>query len=214
MNKVKLTDIIKSGNLVVPMYIIKEYSKFNLTLDEFVLLIYLYNHNNIIYDPTIIANDLNIDMEKVLVGIDNLANKGLISLDVNKTDNGILEEKINIDNFYEKITLSIMKELNEEEESSNDIFSIIEKEFNRKLKPTEQEKVISLQKEYSDELIKEALMEASKANLLSIRDIDKILFDWKRQGVKSLEDINNIKEVSKQPLEVFNYDWLDDDNEV
>ena len=215
MNKVKLTDIIKSGNLVVPMYIIKEYSKFNLTLDEFVLLIYLYNHNNIIYDPTIIANDLNIDMEKVLVGIDNLANKGLISLDVNKTENGVLEETINLENFYEKITLSLIDELNDKEESDDTIFSIIEAEFERKLKPMEQEMVVNMQKDYSDELIIEALKEAIQSNNLTLRYIDKILFDWKRQGVKTREDIQNIKKL-EETSEVFNspIEWFNDDAEV
>lgn len=211
MNKVKLNELIKSNNLIIPMYVIKECSKFDLTLDEFVLLIYLYNHNNMIYDPELLSNELGITIENILVGIDSLANKGLINLDVSKTINGLLEEKINLDNFYEKISLSIMSMLTEEEVSDDNLFSIIEKEFNRKLKPMEQERIISLQKDYSDELIKEAVKEVGNDD---IRYIDKLLFEWKRQGVKNLDDIKNLKEVSKEPVEVYNYNWLDDDNEV
>lgn len=211
MNKVKLNELIKSNNLIIPMYVIKECSKFDLTLDEFVLLIYLYNHNNMIYDPELLSNELGITIENILVGIDSLANKGLINLDVSKTSNGLLEEKINLDNFYEKISLSIMSMLTEEEVSDDNLFSIIEKEFNRKLKPMEQERIISLQKDYSDELIKEAVKEVGNDD---IRYIDKLLFEWKRQGVKNLDDIKNLKEVSKEPVEVYNYNWLDDDNEV
>ena len=211
MNKVKLNELIKSNNLIIPMYVIKECSKFDLTLDEFVLLIYLYNHNNMIYDPELLSNELGITVENILIGIDSLANKGLINLDVSKTSNGLLEEKINLDSFYEKISLSIMSMLTEEEVSDDNLFSIIEKEFNRKLKPMEQERIISLQKDYSDELIKEAVKEAENKD---IRYIDKLLFEWKRQGVKSLDDIKNLKEVSKEPVEVYNYNWLDDDNEV
>ena len=211
MNKVKLNELIKSNNLIIPMYVIKECSKFDLTLDEFVLLIYLYNHNNMIYDPELLSNELGITVENILIGIDSLANKGLINLDVSKTSNGLLEEKINLDSFYEKISLSIMSMLTEEEVSDDNLFSIIEKEFNRKLKPMEQERIISLQKDYSDELIKEAVKEAENKD---IRYIDKLLFEWKRQGVKSLDDIKNLKEVSKEPVEVYNFNWLDDDNEV
>jgi len=216
MNKVKLNDLVKSQNITVPMYVIKQYSKFNLTLDEFVLLIYLYNNNNIIYDPNFIANELNISMETVLINVDSLANKGLISLDVNKTSNGVLEEKINLDNFYEKITLSLIDELNLEETSDNSIFTIIEDELGHKLKPNEQEMVISLQKDYSDELIKEALKEASNSGSPSLRYIDKVLFDWKRQGVKSLDDIKNIKELEKNDVPIYNssIDWFDDDSEI
>ena len=211
MNKVKLNELIKSNNLIIPMYVIKECSKFDLTLDEFVLLIYLYNHNNMIYDPELLSNELGITVENILIGIDSLANKGLINLDVSKTSNGLLEEKINLDSFYEKISLSIMSMLTEEEVSDDNLFSLIEKEFNRKLKPMEQERIISLQKDYSDELIKEAVKEAENKD---IRYIDKLLFEWKRQGVKSLDDIKNLKEVSKEPVEVYNFNWLDDDNEV
>ena len=211
MNKVKLNELIKSNNLIIPMYVIKECSKFDLTLDEFVLLIYLYNHNNMIYDPELLSNELGITVENILIGIDSLANKGLINLDVSKTSNGLLEEKINLDSFYEKISLSIMSMLTEEEVSDDNLFSIIEKEFNRKLKPMEQERIISLQKDYSDELIKEAVKESENKD---IRYIDKLLFEWKRQGVKNLDDIKNLKEVSNGNVEVYNYNWLDDDNEV
>ena len=211
MNKVKLNELIKSNNLIIPMYVIKECSKFDLTLDEFVLLIYLYNHNNMIYDPELLSNELGITVENILIGIDSLSNKGLINLDVSKTSNGLLEEKINLDNFYEKISLSIMSMLTEEEVSDDNLFSLIEKEFNRKLKPMEQERIISLQKDYSDELIKEAVKEAENKD---IRYIDKLLFEWKRQGVKSLDDIKNLKEVSNGNVEVYNYNWLDDYNEV
>ncbi len=212
MNKVKLNEFVKSNNLIVPMYVIKECSKFDLTLDEFVLLIYLYNNNDIIYDPELLSNNLGLTVENILIGIDSLSNKGLINLDVNKTSNGLLEEKINIDSFYEKITLSLINELNEDEESDDNLFSLIEKEFNRKLKPAEQERIISLQKDYSDELIKEALKESTINGANNIGYIDKILFDWKRQGVKNLDDIKNIKEVSNEPVEdIINVKWFEDD---
>lgn len=215
MNKVKLNDLIKSGNITVPMYIIKEYSKLDLTLDEFIILIYLYNHNKDIYDPSIIANALNIEIEKVLIGIDSLSNKGLLSIDVSTTSNGVLEEKINLENFYEKITLSLINELNEEQASDNNIFSTIEKELDKKLTPSEQEIIISLQKDYNDDLIKEALKELVNTGNNNVKLLDRILFDWKRQGVKNVEDIHKMKEMEKTQ-EVFNspIEWYDDDSEL
>ena len=215
MNKVKLNDLIKSGSITVPMYIIKEYSKFDLTLDEFVILIYLYNHNKDIYDPSIIAEALNIEIEKVLIGIDSLSNKGLLSIDVTTTSNGVLEEKINLENFYEKITLSLISELNEEQVSDNNLFSTIEKELDKKLNPSEQEIIISLQKDYNDDLIKEALKELVNTGNNNVKLLDRILFDWKRQGVKNVEDIHKMKEMEKTQ-EVFNspIEWYDDDSEL
>ena len=212
MNKVKLTELIKSENIIIPKYVIKECSKFDLTLDEFLLLIYLYNKNNIIYDPELLSNELGLTIDNVLIGIDSLTNKGLVSLDSFTNSNNILEEKINLDVFYDKLTMSIINELNDEEESNNDIFSLIEKEFERKLKPIEHERVISLQQDYSDELIKEALNEAVLAGTLDIRTIDKVLFDWKRQGVKTVDDIKKIKEASEDDVDsIINVKWFEDD---
>lgn len=212
MNKVKLTELIKSENIIIPKYVIKECSKFDLTLDEFLLLIYLYNKNNMIYDPELLSNELGLTIDNVLIGIDSLTTKGLVSLDSFTNSNNILEEKINLDVFYDKLTMSIINELNEEEESNNDIFSLIEKEFERKLKPVEQERVISLQQDYSDELIKEALNEAVLAGTLDIRTIDKVLFDWKRQGVKTVDDIKKLKEASSEPVDsIINVKWFEDD---
>ena len=102
MNKVKLNDLIKKGSLNIPMYVIKECSKFDLTLDEFLLLIYLYNHNNMIYDPELLSNELGLTIENVLIGVDSLTNKGLINLDSFTNSNNVLEEKINMDIFYDK----------------------------------------------------------------------------------------------------------------
>ena len=206
MNKVKLNNLIKKGNISIPSFILEQYQKFDLTLDEFVLLIYLYNRNSDLYDPTILSNDLNLSLEKVMEVVEGLVEKGFINIDVTKANNGLMEEKINLDNFYQKLELLLMEELNQEEENDNNLFKLIEEEFNRKLKPMEQELVIGWQKDYSDELIKEALKEASLTGSLNLRFIE---------GVKNTDDIKKIKEVSNTEVgEYNNTNWFEEDNEV
>lgn len=215
MNKVKLNNLIKKGSITIPFYIVENYQKFNLTLDDFVLLIYLYNYNTDVYDPTLISNELNMPLEKVMEVVESLTEKGFINIDVTKASNGLMEEKINLDNFYKKLEILLMEELTEEEEKDNSIYKTIENEFNRKLKPMEQELVIGWQKDYTDELIKEALKEASLNGSLSLRYIDKVLFDWKKQGVKTTDDIKKIKELAREPIEEYNdTHWFEEDNEV
>ena len=42
-----MINIIKDGNLVIPMYLLKNYKKFNLKMDEFIFMMYLtYNQVN------------------------------------------------------------------------------------------------------------------------------------------------------------------------
>lgn len=216
MNKVKLNNLIKEGNIVIPLYIFKLYKKFNLTLDEFVILMYLYNKNGLVFDPEKIQNDLGLDIMEVMGYVSVLTDKGLINIDVIKDEKGFFEERINLNNFYEKISLSLMNEFNEIEEKNNDnIYAIIEREFNRKLSPMECEVIKEWQdNNYSDELIKEALKEASLNGVSNLRYIDKILFEWDRQGIKTVSDIKKNKDAKeKEIVEIYNCNWLDDEDE-
>lgn len=213
MNKVKLNNLIKEGNIVIPLYIFKMYKKFNLTLEEFIILMYLYNKDGMVFDPERICDDLALDIMEVMGYVSVLTDKGLINLDVHKNEKGMLEEKINLERFFEKISLSLINEFNEKEESNENIYAIIEHEFNRKLTPLECEVVKEWQdSNYSDEIIKEAIKEASINGVSNLRYIDKILFEWDKQGIKVPSDIKKNKEVDKE-VEIYNCNWLDDDDE-
>lgn len=213
MNKVKLNNLIKEGNIVIPLYIFKMYKKFNLTLEEFIILMYLYNKDGMVFDPERICNDLALDIMEVMGYVSVLTDKGLINLNVHKNEKGMLEEKINLEHFFEKISLSLINEFNEKEETNENIYSIIEHEFNRKLTPLECEVVKEWQdSNYSDEIIKEAIKEASINGVSNLRYIDKILFEWDKQGIKVPSDIKKNKEVDKE-VEIYNCNWLDDDDE-
>lgn len=213
MNKVKLNDLIKDGNIVIPIYMLRLYKKYNLNLDEFIFLMYLYNKNFTTFDPELISEELNYDIMEVMGYISVLVDKGLITLDIDKTS-GVLEEKISLNNFYERISLSLINDLGEEEvnEKNNSIYEEIELEFNRKLTPLECEVVKEWQdNNYSNELIHEALKEASLNGVSNLRYIDKILFDWMKKGVRTKEDIKK-KEVEPE-IEIFNCNWLDEDDD-
>jgi len=213
MNKVKLNNLIKEGNIVIPLYIFKLYKKFNLTLDEFIILMYLYNKDGVVFDPEKISDDLNLDIMEVMGYVSVLTDKGVINLEVNKNEKGKLEEKINLNSFFEKLSLSLINEFNEEEPVTKNIYSIIEQEFNRKLSPLECEVVKEWQdSNYSDELIKEAIKEASINGVSNLRYIDKILFEWDKQGIKVPSDIKKNKEIEKE-VEIYTCNWLDDDDE-
>ena len=214
MNKVKLNNLIKEGNIVIPIYIFKLYKKFNLTLDEFIVLMYLYNKDGVVFDPEKISDDLSLDIMEVMGYVSVLTDKGIINFDVNKNEKGMLEEKISLDPFFEKISLSLINEFSQEEASSDkNIYKMIESEFNRPLSPLECEVVKEWQdNNYSDELIKEALKEASINGVSNLRYIDKILFEWDKQGIKVPSDIKKNKEVTEQ-VEIYNCNWLEDDDE-
>ena len=69
---------------------------------------------------------------------------------------------------------------------------------------------------YPDELIKEAIREATLNGVSSLRYIDKILYEWNKKGYKKKEDLkkNTKKEDTKEKIEIFDCDWLDSDEEI
>ena len=69
----------------------------------------------------------------------------------------------------------------------------------------------------SEELITEALKEATFNGVSNLRYIDKILYEWEKRGIKTKEDVlqNKMKHRRSQETEtvaeIFDYDWFDDD---
>lgn len=212
MNKIKLDGIIRDDNIVIPIHMFRLHNKFNLNLEEFTFLMYLVNKQFKLFDPEAIASELNMDIMEVMGYISILADKGMISLDIDK-DNGLIEEKINLDGFYNKVSLAIIEELEEEEHKDGSIYKDIEREFNRSLTPMERDVVKEwLDNDYGDDMIHEALKEASLNGVANLRYIDKILHEWHKKGISKKEDIKTSEPVEPVSMDVYN--WLDDDEEL
>ena len=220
MNKGNLNKVIGDGNIVIPIYILKCYKKLNLTMDEFVFLMYLYNkQDNLDFNPEKIANDLNIDIMEVMGYIAVLTDKGYLTLDVLKTENNILEEVINLNNFYEKISTFL---INSEAEAKveDDILKYVEKELGRPLNSIEINTINGwLDNHIATSLIKEAVKIAIDSGVYTLKYIDKIILDWTSRGINSLEDLKNQEMASRDSndlnidYEIENWNWLDDEEE-
>ena len=216
----KLIDIYKDGNIIIPIYIFKNYKKLNINLEEFIFLMYLYSKgNNIIFDPTFFSNELGEKLENIMENVSNLSDKNLIKVEVKKNDKGIMEEMINIDDFFNKLALVMMENINENDKSNSNIFEVIEKEFGRTLSPMEYEIIKAwIDNNISEELITEALKEATFNGVSNLRYIDKILYEWGKAGIKNREDVlkskkkrTKKKEEQNVDLDIMDWDWFDED---
>ena len=134
--------------------------------------------------------------------------KNYISIEMSKK-NGIIEEFISLELFYNKI-ISLLIE-NNKIEKDNDIFSVFEREFGRTLSPTELSIIDSWhENNINDELIKEALKEAVLSGVHNMRYVDKILFEWSKKGYKNIEEIKRKPKVKEEFEEIYDYDWLNE----
>ncbi len=221
-NKV-MVDLIKDKNIVIPLYLYKLRNKLSLSMDEFMVLMYLYNEGELIlFDLNKIGTDLGIDHNGIMNIISTLSNKNLIELKVITNDKNIKEEYISLSNFYNRVSLMLMDRDNDEEKrDDSNIFELIEQEFGRTLSPIEYEIIKAwLENNFSVELIKCALKEAVMSGVGNLRYIDKILYEWSKKGIKTKKDVENYTESHRKKtetpskkVEVFDWDeWLDEDD--
>ena len=206
----QILEVLKSKYYQIPQVLLFNYRKLGLNELELIVIMYILNENDTNYNPKKISNDLDIDVKKILEVINNLMEKGFLSIELIKVNN-VRNEVINLDLMYEKIAFIIMKKDNKKE---TNIFETYEKELGRALSPTEYEIINSwLDSGYSEELILLALKEAVYNGVSNFRYIDRIIFEWAKKGIKNKEDVEkNRKEFkkSKENKELFDYDWLND----
>ena len=188
--------VFETKDFIVNSNIIKNISNLNITLDEFLLLLYFINVSCFLNTDDI-KDKLGFDEDKVVSTFSSLLNKKLIEMDVSNK-NGEVIEKIKLDVLYDKLALST------KEEKTTDIYNVFERELGRTLSSYEFELINKwLEQGNSEETIKEALKEAILNNVRNFKYIDKILYEWSKNGSKK-----RIKE-EKSSEEMFDYDWLD-----
>ena len=219
----KLVSIFKEGHLVIPLYLLQSYKKFNIELNDFIFLMYLYNlGDGSIFNPGKFANDLGCELADVMVAIGTLTEKKLVRVEVVKNDKGLMEEVILLDDFYNKLSLLVMDDVNKtSKSSSSNIFEIVEREFGRTLSPIEYEIIKAwLDGGMNEELIKEAIKEATFNGVSNLRYIDKILYEWGKLGIKTVADVeanrkkrnNKTKDTTDDvDMDIVDWNWFDDE---
>lgn len=210
MNKNVIEKLMLVNNhMIIPNYFAKYYKKFDLDINEFIMLIYFLNSNEkLIFDNKKISNDLFMEQNEVLEIINSLIEKQYISIEMNKS-NGIIEEYISLDLFFKKINACLIE--NDTNDNSSDIYSKFEKEFGRTLSPVEYETISKwIENNIPLNLIEAALKEAILNGVNSIRYIDKILFEWNKKGYKDSTDIIRKNNKEEYIEEIYDYDWLNE----
>ena len=200
--------------LVAETIFIKEALKENLSLNEFLLLLYFDNSFDLVFDMKVIAKTLNMSEDQVLEAYSNLIKKKLIKVKAEKDGFGKVIERVCLDNFYNEIKSDVKK--NESAKEKEDIFTIFESSFGRTLSAMDYEIINAwIDKGFSEELVLAALKEAVYNGATNLRYIDKVLYEWNRKGYKTINDVNNrFKEDTYNDklfeTSVMNFDWLNE----
>ena len=199
--------------LVAETVFIKEALKLNLSLNEFLLLLYFDNSYDQIFDISVLSKTLNMSEEQILTAYGSLISKKLIKVSAEKDGYGKVIEKVSLDNFYNEIKIEYHKK--DDENKKEDIYQIFEKEFGRTLSSMDYEIINAwIDNGFSEELVIAALKEAVYNGVPNLRYIDKVLYEWNRKGIKKPTDIKKqLESVPETPLyekSIMDFDWLNE----
>lgn len=209
-----ITDILKEKKFIVGKHLIQKSMELKLSMEEFLLLLYFENSDNSIFDIDLIKKNMGISEENIMDSFNKLMSKKLISFETGKDSEGRIYDGICLDNFYNLINAEIENE--KKIKNTDNIFTQFENEFARTLSPSEYEYINRfLEIGFSEELILGALKEAVYNGATNMRYIDTVLHEWKRKGYKNMDDVKNnlIKKETEKEDEIFDFDWLNDDEE-
>lgn len=205
----KVVNLIKEKDITFPRLLLLHYKDLKLDDLELIIVIYLLN-TSLEFNPKKISEDLKITLQEVLMKIDDLSNKDILKIELKKINN-IRQEYINISSLYNKLSYFV---INEEIKEKSNIFDTFEKEFGRTLSPMEYEIINGwLNDGMNEEVVVQALKEATYNGVSNLRYIDKILYEWKNKGLTTKEKIvqNRTNFNKKEKKELFDYNWLDDE---
>lgn len=194
---------MQEGTQNVPYLFLKLYPSLQLTDSEAMLIIQLmaFLDKEKMEFPTIdqIQSRLAAPPEHVIKMLQKLLKDNWITID-EQIDlvSGIQSERYNLKGVYQKMAAAWVERQKQEAarekqsaaaDSAKDIFTIFEKEFGRPLTPMELETIAGWidQDNYKQELILAALKEAVFAGKVHFRYIDRILLEWSRNRVHSVE---------------------------
>ena len=212
MSNEVIYSIIKNKDYIIRPFLFKIIKENDLSINETLLLIYLSNQEHPELELSLINSITTLKNEEILSAFSSLTSKGLINTEIKKDGDRVVEE-ISLDGIYKLAAMNINKKVTKTQEKN--IFELFESEFGRTLSPMEYEFINAwINSGMNEEIIKEALKEATYNGVSNLRYIDKIIYEWNKKGYKTVEQIRNNKfkkeEKEKEEKVFFEYDWLND----
>lgn len=203
---------------IVETLLLKESLKHNINLNEFLLLMYFDNEDEMIFDVKKVAKALCLNEKDVLSAFGSLLDKKLITLNSVKNDNGQLIDKVSMESLYEDISNDTKSK--EKDNKKQDFFSKFQEIYGHSLSGMDFELINAwLEHEFSEEMVLGALEEAKYNGVLTLRYIERILYEWQKKGFKTMQDVTNGLKKKSESLSddklfettVLEYNWLDEE---
>jgi DNA replication protein len=196
MNKEQFIYLQETGNVSIPVLLINNYSKLGLKEEEFMMILHVKNFKqsgNHFPTPTELSEHMSISTSACTTILRGLIQRGFLTIEESE-ENTILFENYSLRPLWDKLYTYFIqennkKELDQSKQADESLYTIFENEFGRPLSPFECETLAIWidQEDYDPVIIKAALREAVMSGKLNFRYIDRILFEWKKNGIRTIE---------------------------
>lgn len=213
--KDKLINLLKTRMIYYPLYLYRYRIELDLSDSNFIFLTYLMNFGDkFSFDLERFSKDLNIEPEEVFEKIESLRKSKFIEISTIEKEKKLKEEEITLLPLYKKISDIIISE-EDDKENEEELLTDIEKSFGRTLSPIEVDFIMNWNKKgYSNEIILSAIKETILNGANNLKYADKILFEWNKKGIKTVEDVEKDKLEFRlgnvKSDEIYDYDWLNE----
>ncbi|SFA74290.1 DNA replication protein [Lentibacillus halodurans] len=209
----------------IPVQLLDQYVKLGLNEQEVMVIVQLLRflqENNDFPTPNELASHLTISEKECANILRKLIQKNFLSIEQLENEHHQITEAYRLNPLWE--TLFAEKE---EEDTQNEgtIFILFEQEFGRPLSPFEIEMINTWLDEdgLATSLIKAALRESVLMSKLNFKYIDRILRDWKKKGIHSVEQARDASKAfhehqaakhdpaaQKRDTSIY-YNWLEEE---
>ncbi|TQR19745.1 DnaD domain-containing protein [Psychrobacillus vulpis] len=223
----------EQGNVTISQLFFSYYKMIDVKDEEAILLLHLIafgEAGNHFPTPLNLVERTHFDENKVVSILQRLVQKGFVQIEQQIDENGVRYEYYNFQYLWNLLLNCAEQEENSEEDQlleveEGTIYKLFEEEFGRLLSPMEYETIGMWfdQDQHTPSLIRLALKEAVLSQKLSLRYIDRILFEWKKKNIKTVEaaekqtsnfrqqiPIQKQAEHNSNSTKVSFYNWLEE----
>jgi DNA replication protein len=207
--------LMNKGNTSIPLFLLENYKKIGLTDEEVMLILHIHAFaNDGIPFPSIeqLQERMTCSTKVLSQLLNRLHKEKYLDLTPSMDKEGMMDEEYSLEPLWIKLFTYLSIEMNQQEvavttdtadwppdaqgegnlmQLEGEVFRRFEQEFGRPLSPIECETITLWldNDQYNPQVIFLALKEAVISSKLSLRYIDRILFEWQKNGLKNPEDI-------------------------
>ncbi|MCA0985744.1 DnaD domain-containing protein [Guptibacillus algicola] len=198
MKKEHIIQLLNGGHVSIPRLLLNHYATVGLHEEDCFFLIKLHGfieHGNSFPTPEELASEMTYTPQTCMDKIQQLMQKGVLTIDEHRDEEkGYYSEAYSLLPLWERIFTKLEQQEAESKAEKNaqneeSLYTLFEREFARPLSPIECETLAMWidGDKHEPELIKAALKESVLAGKLNFRYIDRILFEWKRNNIQTID---------------------------